>query len=98
MNEKRMAIRKFFAAKRAGQELPFTYDELAALSPLVFPEELLPCPDATIGEGIAGAVWALLCIGYTPEEVKSSLRMTKHQYYKVIGSWKTDEVRKWLAG
>ncbi len=97
LNHKGMQIRRHMAERRRAQEIPFTYEELMALSPLVYPNEVMPAPTEFVGTGVPHAVWNLLSIGYTADEVQVGLGLKKRDYYKIIHEWQTDAVWNWLT-
>ncbi len=97
LNHRVSWIRRYNADKRAAAELPFTHDELMAMSPVVYPGQLLAPPDIEDDE-IAHCAWSLLALGYLPTEVRDALHLNNHKYYAMIDSWKTATVHDWLTG
>lgn len=103
LNHRTDQIRWYNRQKRAAEELPFTHDELIALSPVIFPGQLVFTPEeVTNGEDepdeIARVAWSLLAFGYLPSEVQAALHLNNHRYYAIIDSWRTDAVYDWLTG
>lgn len=64
-----------------------------AMSPFLSLSDL--CPSK---EPIDRAVWVLLCHGFRGTEIRKMLHLSWRKFYKIIESWKTDEVRSLLAG
>lgn len=91
-------IRRYNAEKRAADELPFSPDELVAMSPVVYPGQLI-CPpsEANITDTQSHIAWSLLALGYLPQEVRATLHISNRRYYELIGSWRTKEVYEWLT-
>lgn len=97
LTERRQQARRYRALKRAAIELPFTYEELVALNPIVYPGMLLPTPEkVVIDEKLGEMVWILLAIGYLPGEVKEILGLSNRRYYALIEAWRTPALKKTL--
>jgi len=97
LNHRASWIRMYNAQKRAAEELPFSHDELIALSPITFPGQLPMVPEDILTDKEAQVAWSLLALGYLPSEVQATLHLNNHKYYQLIDSWKTPQVHDWLT-
>lgn len=98
-NQRAMQVRSYNAAKRAAEEVPFSHDELVAMSPLVYPGEVwidYSIVDVEGDKDLARVMWAMLAMGYNASEVKSSLHISNKRYYKIIEAWQTESMFEWL--
>jgi DNA-directed RNA polymerase specialized sigma24 family protein len=93
-----MQIRSFNRQKRAAEEVPFSHDELIAMSPIVYPSNVWIDKHVVDDEEqeLAPVVWAMLSLGYLPSEVKVSLHLSNRRYYNIIESLQTESVYDWL--
>lgn len=55
-------------------------------------------PTGTPGEGVEALVWSMLGSGFLPGEVIAMTGVPRKGYYRLIRSWRTDEVRSMLKG
>lgn len=98
LNHRATWIRSRNAMKRAAEELPYSQEELIAMSPIIYPGQLFGPPTETgIDDELAYAAWSLLALGYLPSEVQGALHLSNRRYYTIIDSWKTEGVYKWLT-
>lgn len=95
-NRRKNQIRWYNAQKRAAEELPFSHEELIAMSPIIYPGQLVEVPAEVTGE-LANLVWSLIGLGYTMTEVKAALHLNNHRYYAIIQAFATASVHDWLT-
>lgn len=90
IRHKATLIEAFFRNKV--EQVPMTPQELAALAPVVLPNDLIPCPST---DDTAKRVWGLLAQGFQITEVRAMVG--KRRFYQIIDQWRTPEVQALLT-
>lgn len=87
-------IESYFAAKRGAEISVLTLEE--ELHQLLVCEEAT-CPECPSSELVPGLVWTMLAMGFLGTEVRRMLRLSVYTFYKILGEWRTPEVRALLV-